>query len=214
VIVNVPPEEVSRVQGESTTAVAPVPSTRVIYNAMRFDVEPFDSRAFRMAMNYAIDLESIIEDVLNGFAGQTGQPTLEGFVGYNEEVDPYPYDPERAEELVEASGYAGAEIELHTPVGRYLSDLEIAQTVAGFVDDLGNVSASVQQRDFGGLVEELLDGDITTSPDWYLIGWGNATFDTSQTLIPLLTSDGALTTFKDEDFDHLVDRSQELPTNE
>ena len=214
VIVNVPPEEVSRVQGESTTAVAPVPSTRVIYNAMRFDVEPFDSRAFRMAMNYAIDLESIIEDVLNGFAGQTGQPTLEGFVGYNEDVDPYPYDPERAEELVEASGYAGAEIELHTPVGRYLSDLEIAQTVAGFVDDLGNVSASVQQRDFGGLVEELLDGDITTSPDWYLIGWGNATFDTSQTLIPLLTSDGALTTFKDEDFDHLVDRSQELPTNE
>jgi len=214
VIVNVPPEEVSRVQSEDAAQVAPVPSTRVIYNAMRFDVEPFDSRAFRMAMNYAIDLESIIEDVLNGFAGQTGQPTLEGFVGYNEDVDPYPYDPERAEELVEASGYAGAEIELHTPVGRYLSDLEIAQTVAGFVDDLGNVSASVQQRDFGGLVEELLDGDITTSPDWYLIGWGNATFDTSQTLIPLLTSDGALTTFKDEDFDHLVDRSQELPTNE
>jgi len=112
------------------------------------------------------------------------------------------------------SGYEGAEIELHTPVGRYLSDLEIAQTVAGFVDDLGNVSASVQQRDFGGLVEELLDGDITTSPDWYLIGWGNATFDASQTLIPLLTSDGALTTFRDEDFDHLIDRSQELPTNE
>jgi len=214
VIVNVPPEEVSRVQGEGTTEVAPVPSTRVIYNAMRFDVEPFDSRAFRMAMNYAIDLESIIEDVLNGFAGQTGQPTLEGFVGYNEDVDPYPYDPERAEELVAMSGYEGAEIELHTPVGRYLSDLEIAQTVAGFVDDLGNVSASVQQRDFGGLVEELLDGDITTSPDWYLIGWGNATFDASQTLIPLLTSDGALTTFRDEDFDHLIDRSQELPTNE
>ena len=211
VIVNVPPQEVSRVQNESSTEMAPVPSTRIIYNGMRYDVEPFDDPLFRRAMNYAIDLEAIVNDVLQSFADQTAQPTLEGFVGYNEELDPYPYDPELAEQLVEASGYAGAELELHTPVGRYLKDLEIAQATAGYVDELGNVSATVNQREFASLAGELTDGDITTSPQWYLIGWGNAVFDATQTIIPLLTSDGALTSWSNEEFDRLVEEAQSLP---
>jgi len=93
-IVNVPPQEVSRVRDEDTTEVTAVPSTRVVFNAMRYDVEPFSSVEFRQAMNYAIDLDSIIENILQGFADATGQPTLEGFVGYNEEIDPYPQDIE------------------------------------------------------------------------------------------------------------------------
>lgn len=210
-IVNVPPQEVSRIQNESSTEIAAVPSTRVIYNGMRYDVEPFDDPLFRRAMNYAIDLEAIVEETLQGFADQTAQPTLEGFAGYNEDLDPYPYDPDLAEDLVEASGYAGADIELHSPAGRYLRDFEIAQATAGYVDDLSNVSASVQQREFGSLAGELTDGDITTSPDWYLIGWGNAVFDATQTLIPLLTSDGALTSWNNEEFDRLIDEAQSLP---
>jgi peptide/nickel transport system substrate-binding protein len=174
---------------------------------MRYDVEPFDSAEFRQAMNYAIDLESIVSNVLGGFGAQTGQPTLEGFVGHNPDVDPYPYDPDRAEQLVEESGYAGAEIELNTPVGRYLKDLEIAQSVAGFVDELPNVSASVRQRDFGSLVDELLAGSIEARPHWFLIGWGEATFDGGLVMTALLSSNGTLTTWKNSDFDALLEQA-------
>ncbi len=210
IIVNVPPQEVARVQDEDSTELAPVPSTRVIYNGMRYDVEPFSDPMFRRALNYAIDLESIIDDVLQGFGDATGQPTLPGYTGYNEDIDPYPYDPELADQLIEQAGYAGEELELETPVGRYLGDLSVAQAVAGYVDDLETVSASVQQRDFGTLAGELTDGDIETMPPWYLIGWGNATFDASQTLIPLLTSDGALTSYRDDEFDALIDAAQSM----
>ena len=175
IIVNVPPQNISQVQNSENASIAAVPSTRIIYNAMKYNAEPFDSVPFRQAMNYAVDLESIIANVLSGFADQTGQPTLEGFTGHNEDVDPYPYDPDEAERLVEESGYAGAEIELHTPNGRYLKDLEIAQAVVGYIDELENVSAEVRQRDFGNLASELLDGNLDTSPDFYLIGWGNST---------------------------------------
>jgi len=211
IIVNVPPQEVSRVENNDGTGVAPVPSTRIIFNAMRYDVEPFDSQEFRQAVNYAIDLESIVQNVLNTFGDQTAQPTLDGFFGYNEDLDPYPHDPEQAEALVEESGYAGVEVELHTPVGRYLNDVGIAQAIAGYLDDLENVTASVNQRDFQALASEILDGDIETSPHWYLLGWGNATFDASQTLIPLLTSDGNLTSWSNEEFDRLVEEAQNLP---
>jgi len=210
VVVNVPPQNISQVRDADNAALAPVPSTRIIYNAMIYNREPFDSVQFRRAMNYAVDMESIVENVLSGFADQTAQPTLEGFTGYNSDLDPYPYDPEEAQRLVEESGYGGAEIELHTPNGRYLKDLEIAQAVVGYIDELDNVSASVNQRDFGSLTDELLDGDISTSPAFYLIGWGNSTFDASQTIIPLLTSDGALTSLENERVDELMNQAQSM----
>ncbi|PAU85365.1 peptide ABC transporter substrate-binding protein [Halorubrum salipaludis] len=211
-VVNVPPQEVSRVRDEDSTEVAAVPSTRVIFNAMRYDVEPFSSPEFRRALNYAIDLDSIIENILQGFADPTGQPTLEGFVGYNEEVDPYPQDVEQAEQLVEDSGHAGAEITLETPVGRYLRDVEIAQAVASQIDELSNVSCEVEQRDFGSLAGEVTSGNIEDMPHFYLLGWGNTTFDASQTIIPLLTSDGALSSYReDEEVDELMADSQSLP---
>ncbi|WP_411967043.1 ABC transporter substrate-binding protein [Haloferax sp. YSSS75] len=214
VIVNVPPQEVSRVNNNENTRVAAAPSTRIIYNAMRYDVEPFDSVEFRQAMNYAIDLESIVQNVLGGFGAQTSQPTLPEFVGHNEDLDPYPYDPEMAEQLVEESGYAGAEIELNTPVGRYLKDLEIAQAVAGYIDELPNVSASVRQRDFGSLVDELLAGSIEARPHWFLIGWGEATFDGGLVMQALLASDGTLTTWQNEDFDALLQEASQQSGDE
>ncbi len=214
IVVNVPPQEVNRVEEDDSAAIAAVPSTRVIFNAMRYDASPFDSIKFRQAMNLAIDLESIVQNVLGTFGDQTGQPTLEGFFGHNSDLDPYPQDQDAAETLVEESGNADVEIELHTPVGRYLKDVEIAQAVASQIDELPNVSASVKQRDFGSLVGELVTGNIEDKPKWYLIGWGNATFDASQTIIPLLKSDGALTTYKNDELDRLIEEAQSMPSEE
>ncbi|SEO66445.1 peptide/nickel transport system substrate-binding protein [Halogranum amylolyticum] len=204
ITVNIPPQEVQRVNNSDNATIAAAPSTRILYNGMRYDVEPFSNVQFRQAMNYAVDLQSIVENVLGGFGAQTGQPTLEGFVGYNSDIDPYPYDPQQAQQLVEESGFAGAELELHTPVGRYLKDLEIAQAVAGYIDELPNVSASVNQRDFGSLTDELLTGNIEDKPDWFLIGWGEATFDGGLVMTALLSTDGSLSTWSNEEFDSLL----------
>ncbi|WP_433624996.1 ABC transporter substrate-binding protein [Halomicrococcus sp. NG-SE-24] len=210
IVVNVPPQSAGRVKNSNGARIAPVPSTRIIYNAMRYDVEPFSSQKFRRALNLAIDLPSIIENILSGFADPTGQPTLEGFNGYNGNVDPYPANKQKAQRLVEESGHAGASITLHTPVGRYLKDVEVAQAVSRQIDQLNNVSCSVQQRDFTSLAGELTDGDIETGPNFYLIGWGNATFDASQTIIPLLTTDGALTSYSNDRVDRLMQEAQNM----
>lgn len=212
IIVNVPPQEVSRVNNNDGTSVSAVPSTRVIFNAMRYDVEPFVSPLFRQAVNYAVDLESIVQNVLQTFGDPTGQPTLEGFFGYNPDLDPYPRDLDRAEQLVEESGYAGAEIELITPIGRYLKDVEIAQAVAAQVDELPNVTARARQVEFSTLVSQVTTGKIEDKPHWYLLGWGNATFDAVQTIQPLLASDGALTSYKNDELDRLLDEAQSLPS--
>ncbi|HET7325622.1 MAG TPA: ABC transporter substrate-binding protein [Halococcus sp.] len=202
--VNVPPDDIPRVKKSGTARVGTAPSTRVLYNAMRYDAEPFSSPKFRQAMNYAIDLESIVKNILLEFGDATSQPTLQGFFGFNEQVDPYPHDPKKAAQLVEESGQSGASITLHTPVGRYLKDVQIAQAVVGMIDELPNVSAQVRQREFNALASELTDGKLDTGPKFYLIGWGNATFDAAKTILPTLTCDGTLTSYCNKEVDSLV----------
>ncbi|MFB6081805.1 MAG: ABC transporter substrate-binding protein [Halanaeroarchaeum sp.] len=208
IIVNVPPQSVSRVDSSEVAAINATPSTRIIYNAMRTDVEPFSSQKFRLAMNYAIDLQSIVDNVLGGFGDPTKEPTLEGFFGYDAGIDRFPHDPDRAEQLVEESGHAGASITLHTPVGRYLKDVQIAQTVVNMIDQLPNVTAELKQREFTALASELTDAKLDTSPPFYLIGWGNPQMDASQTIIPTLTSGGVLTSTHTEELDSLITQAQ------
>ena len=204
----IPPTDAGGIEGDDDTYIADGPSTRILMLPMRYDVEPFDSQEFRQAMNYAIDLDSIISNVLSGFGDATAQPTLEGYFGHNDDLDPYPYDPERAEELVEESGYAGAEIELDVPAGRYLQSDEIAQSCVNFIDDLDNVSCEINMRDFGELAGQLLDGDITTTPPFFLIGWGNTTFDAQQNLLPWLTEGTSQVTFVDEELGDLIGQAE------
>jgi ABC-type dipeptide transport system, periplasmic component len=208
IIDTVPAQDVSRVRDSSGAEVDPVGDTRVIFNQMRYDVEPFSDPQFRRALNYAIDIEGIVESVLQGFGQGLGQSTLPAFFGYNDDISPYPQDQELADQLIEDAGYAGQELTLQTPVGRYPNDVNVAEAIAGQVDQLETVSASVEQRDFGTLAGEVTDGEIETAPDWFLLGWGNTTFDASQTLIPLLRSDGLVSVYRNDDFDRLINEAQ------
>ena len=208
IVTNVPPQEISRVESSEATSVDPVPSTRIIFLQMRYDVEPFSSQQFRQAMNYAVDVQSIIDNVLQGFGEITGQPTLSQFTGHNPEVDPYGHDPERAEQLVEESGHAGVDITLQAPIGRYLKDVEIAQTAANQIDSLSNVNCELQQREFNSLVQDVTASNIEDRPRFNLLGWGNAEFDAAQTIGPLLTSDGPLTILKNDEVDSLIEEAQ------
>ncbi len=204
IVTNVPPQEVARVNESDVAEISSVPSTRIIFLQMRYDVEPFSSQEFRQALNYAVDVEEIVENVLNGFGSITSQPTLEQFVGHDPDVEPYPYDPERAEELVEESGFAGAEITLETPIGRYLKDVEIAQAAASQISELSNVTCEVEQREFNALVQDVTASSIEDRPRFNLLGWGNAEFDASQTITPLLSSTGDLTMLKNDEIDGLL----------
>ena len=208
--VNVPPQEVSRVEGNDGTRIDPVAALRMPFFAMVNTREPFDSVKFRRAMNYAVDNVSIVENVLNGFGKPSNQPTQEGVFGYNPDIENYPQDYERAEKLVEESGYSGAEITLHTPTGRYLKDVEVAQAVASQIDELPNVTASVKQRDTNSLFSEL-SPSLDKGPACYMVGYANAISDASYVIEPLLTTGGSSTSWENEETQALFEKIQSEP---
>lgn len=67
---------------------------------------PFADQRIRQALNYAVDKQAITDVIMAGTTKPGGQPGIPGMTGYNPDVAPYPYDPERAKALLAEAGYA------------------------------------------------------------------------------------------------------------
>ncbi|GAA1445896.1 ABC transporter substrate-binding protein [Nocardiopsis tropica] len=88
----------------------------------------------RQALNYAIDRDAIVDNLLFG----SGVPTAQIFNPEGEVYDPeledlYEYDPERGRELVEEAGYAGESFEVPST---YLTS-QFESTLSQAFDDVG-----------------------------------------------------------------------------
>ena len=60
-------------------------------------------------MNYAINKKALVENVLQNTATVASRPTPAAFsLAYNDALQPYPYYPAKARELVKAAGAEGA----------------------------------------------------------------------------------------------------------
>ena len=79
---------------------------------------PFSDKRVRQAVNYAIDKESLIDDVLQGTADIAAGPIPPAFGWANDgSVQPYPHDPEKARELIRQAGVEGASLTFYVAEG-------------------------------------------------------------------------------------------------
>ncbi len=77
----------------------------VVLNTQLSD-PPFDNVLVRRAMNHAVDKEGIVQDILQGTAQVSTGPLSPGYGDmFNPNVRKYPYDPDKARELLSAAGY-------------------------------------------------------------------------------------------------------------
>jgi len=77
------------------------------YTYLGFNLKrkPFDDPRVRQAINYAIDKQEIIDGVLLGLGEPVASPYKPGTRWSNPELHPYPYDPEKAKQLLKEAGY-------------------------------------------------------------------------------------------------------------
>ncbi|MFC4406360.1 ABC transporter substrate-binding protein [Haloarchaeobius iranensis] len=132
--------------------------------------EPFRNKKVRQAMNYAIDTEELASTVYQGIATPASQPIPDLVTGYNEELDPYPYDPDQAQTLLEEAGYGdGFEFELATfqnPRAYNPSPGEAAETVRSYLGEVG-ITANLEQKTW----ETYLNYTAQGSHDACFLGW-------------------------------------------
>jgi len=118
-------------------------SSQRIYQVLLSSLEkhpgPLHDVRVRRAMNYAVDKQSIINELFLGQAKPLqGQLLYEGQLGFNPNLKPYSYDPAKAKSLLVEAGYPnGFEVDFKFPTGRYAQDREVAEAVAGMLEKIG-----------------------------------------------------------------------------
>ncbi len=208
IIVNVPPHQAETLEAGEGTAISRAPSSRAIFVGMvTTEPGPLTDRRVRQALNYGVDVDSIIENVLMGNGVPlAGQPVVDMHHGFSGSLDPYPHDPSRARELLADAGHPGGfSIAMDSPSGRYLMDRETAQAVAGQLEAI-DVEVALNVQEWGVYVDKIMSRQLT---ELFLIGWGNATFDADATMYPWFRSGQQFCYFEDDALDAALDLARE-----
>ena len=138
---------------------------------------PCHSKAVRHAFDYALDKEAI----MNGLYGGPPTATVAGYarvgvssLGYEPGLDPFPFDPAKARELLAEAGYPNGEgfpeFKLWTyPAGEAPFMPELAQLMSDMWKEHLNVNSTVEVSD-GARTRELwwgreIDGDWHVRPN-------------------------------------------------
>jgi peptide/nickel transport system substrate-binding protein len=132
--------------------------------------EPLTKKKVRQAINMAIDKQSIVDNIYMGTAlkAKNGMPPF--MLGYNDEIQDYPYDPAKARELLAEAGYPdGFEVTLYVmPVSRpYMFDPpKIGEAIQSYLAAVG-IKVKFYQVDWGTYLQETEAG----KHQMCLLGW-------------------------------------------
>jgi len=187
------------------------PSMNVGYLGLTVTREPFDDKKVRQAMNHAIDKQAIIDAFFEGRADIAVNPIPSSIEGYNDEIEGYDYDPEKAKELLDEAGYEdGFEMELWAmPVPRpYMPDGEkVAEVIQKNLDDVG-ITAEIVSHEWATYLELASKGDA----DAFMLGWTGDNGDADNFIYALLDEDNIgsnnYTYFKNDEMHDLLIEAQ------
>ena len=133
----IPPHMMKTVENSPNHKIVKIQSLVIMFLGMQ-PKPPFDKKEVRQAVCYAIDRDKIIRTLLQGQAQRLDGPLGPGQLGYNPNLKArYTYDPKKARELLTKAGHLGVEVELQTPVGRYILDKQVTEAMIPMLNAAG-----------------------------------------------------------------------------
>jgi peptide/nickel transport system substrate-binding protein len=149
IITNVVPEQIDAINGSGRAEVEVVTGTRRMYVGFNLSEEhaalpggdAIQDPAVRRALQYAVDVPTICQQLLNVECERaTGLVNIQNA---NPNLEPYPYDPETAERLLDEAGWPrGADgtrfsIRMQAGQGRYVNDVNVVLAIVQYLEDVG-----------------------------------------------------------------------------
>ncbi|WP_059106116.1 glutathione ABC transporter substrate-binding protein [Shouchella shacheensis] len=204
-----PTETQSAAQVEETEGMHLEVTDSLSTNYIGFNTqkEPFDDPDVRRAISMAVDNESVVELLLNGYGIPATGPMAPDVIGYDPDVDGIPYDPEGAKELLAEAGFEEGELEFTISTNDTQTRQDLAEYVQGQLQEIG-VTANIELVEWGAYLEQTGEGNH----DMFVLGWGSATGDADYSLDPIFHSDnfgdpGNRFFYENEEVDQLLDEA-------
>jgi peptide/nickel transport system substrate-binding protein len=118
VMVEVPPDSLAQFRDDANYQVFEQAGPHLWFLILNAKEGPFANKEIRQAANYAIDKTALVDNILQGTADVAAGPTPPAFAwAHDESLEPYPYDPEKAKELLQDAGYDGSEVTFYVTEG-------------------------------------------------------------------------------------------------
>ncbi|HEY0181813.1 MAG TPA: ABC transporter substrate-binding protein [Rhodopila sp.] len=177
IIEEVPVDLIDQVNESGSAKVDEISTTVGLVLTFDPTIKPFDNPRIREAFDYAIDKPLILKQILKG-QGEIlqGQVLTKGVLGWNPDLKARPYDPAKARKMLQDAGYDfNTPVPITTQNGKYVSDTDICNAVAGMLNQIG-VKATVNIVE-GGVFQQMSNAQKLGV--LYMIGWyslGDADF--------------------------------------
>lgn len=176
IIDDVNPDDAAGIEADDNLQLYTRSENNVGYLGFNNQKEPLNNKLVRQAINYAIDKQSIIDALYSGYATPAKNLIPPNYLGYNDDVKGYDYDPEKAKELLAEAGYKdGFDIDLWVmPVSRpYMPDPEkVSEIVQNNLDQVG-IKVNIVREEWAPYLEKTSKGE----QELYLLGWSGSNGD-------------------------------------
>lgn len=205
------PDDLPTIEADGSLALFDRAPNNIGYLGFQVEKEPFNNKLVRQAINHAINKEDLIFALYGGRAEAAKNPFPPGYLGYNDAITPYDYNPERAKELLAEAGYPdGFEFDLWTmPVARpYMPDPErAAEALQADLAQIG-VKANIVTMEWATYLEKTALGE----QEMYMLGWSGVNGDPDYFLSNLLHSSaiggGNRSFYSNPEVDALLDEAK------
>jgi peptide/nickel transport system substrate-binding protein len=164
---------------------------------------PLMDADLRHAVNIAIDRQTICDALYGGYCTMTqGQPIIPQVLGYNPDLQEYPYDPDGARKILEEKNAVGTVLTLAVPTDRWAKGRELGQAVAAQLEAVG-FKVDAQYEEIGQWIVQhrAVVTDPSGAADLSLYGTSNEMFDSVFSYDQALSCGGPTSAFCDKDID-------------
>jgi len=185
VVTPLPPAHVSVLEQYQGVEVIETPGARAFWVALNTTKEPLDDVRVRQALNYATDRQGLIDSILWGSGTVANSPVSPGNFGYDETLEAYPHDPERARELLAEAGYEDG---FSIAIAVQEAEAQYVEALQGMWREVG-VDVIVDQMEGGIWSDAVFAPKEENEVQASFASWSSATLDADMMLTPLFATD-------------------------
>ncbi|MGL4392437.1 MAG: ABC transporter substrate-binding protein [Fusobacteriaceae bacterium] len=156
------------------------PSLSYSYLGINNENPKFKNKKVRAALNYAINKQALIDVVLDGQGIIANSPIAPGVFGYTAKTKSYPYDSQKAKQLLKEAGF---EKGFKTKITILPSEQQTATIIQSNLKDVG-IIAEIDSRDPSAFFEFTASG----KKELFLSSWGAVTGDANYGLYDMYHS--------------------------
>jgi dipeptide transport system substrate-binding protein len=180
------PQDVSAAKEDKSLKVVQTPAFMTAFVALNTQKKPLDNQKVRQALNMAFDRVTYLKAIFDNTATPATNPWPPITWGYDKSIQPYPYDPAKAKQLLADAGYAngfsttiwvrpnGSVLNPNPRAGAELLQADFAKV---------GVKAEIKVIEWGELIKQAKQGQHDT----LFMGWAGDNGDPDNYLSPLFS---------------------------